>query len=225
MKVVIFDLDNTIIDFLKFKKMSIDNAISAMVDVGLRKSDAKKVKKEIDKIYSKKGMEYQYVFNEALKKVLGKVDYKILASAVVAYRKVKTAYMNPYPNAIRIFKELIRRNYKLGIFSDAPLFQMWQRLAEIGLTNMFDFAFSTQEIGKDKRKKEAFVWLMNKLNLDPKDVTFVGDSVDRDIYWPKKLGMKTILAVYGKNAWGKPKRNIKPDYKIKNILELLKILR
>ena len=224
MKVVIFDLDNTIIDFIKFKKMSIDAAISAMVDVGLSEEDANKIRKEIDKIYSKKGMEYQHVFDEALKKVLGKIDYKVLASAVVAYRKVKTAYMNPYPETIRVFKELIRRNYKLGIFSDAPIFQMWQRLAEIGLTNFFDFAISTQEFGKDKRKKEAYTLLLKKLKLDPKEVIFVGDSIDRDIYWPKKLGMRTILAVYGKNAWGKPKRKVEPDYRIKSISELLEIL-
>ena len=224
MKVIIFDLDNTIIDFIKFKKMSIDAAISAMVDVGLKEEDADKIRQEIDRIYSKKGMEYQHVFDEALKKVLGRVDYKILASAVVAYRKVKTAYMNPYPETTKTFKELIRRGYKLGIFSDAPIFQMWQRLAEIGLTNFFDFAISTQEIGKDKRKKEAYTWLVKKLKLNEKETVFVGDSIDRDIYWPKKLGMKTILASYGKNAWGKPKRNVEPDFKIKNISELLEVL-
>ena len=222
MKTIIFDLDNTIIDFIKFKKMSIDAAISAMVDVGLKNSN--EIRKEIDRIYSKRGMEYQHVFNDALEKVLGKVDYKILASAVVAYRKVKTAYMNPYPETTKVFKELIRRGYRLGIFSDAPVFQMWQRLAEIGLINFFDFAISTQEIGKDKRKKEAYVWLIKKLKLNKEETIFIGDSIDRDIYWPKKLGMKTILASYGKSPWGKPKRNIEPDYKIKSISELLDIL-
>ncbi len=224
MKTIIFDLDNTIIDFLKFKKMAINAAISSMIDVGLSKREAKEVMKEIERIYSEKGMEYQHVFDEALKKVLGKVDFKILAAGVVAYRKVKAAYMNTYPKTIQTFKELIKGGYRLGIFSDAPIFQMWQRLAEIGLINLFDFAISSREFGKDKTHRETFEWLMKKLKLNPKETFFVGDSIDRDIYWPKKLGMKTILAKYGKNAWGKPKKRIKPDYQINSIDELLKIL-
>ena len=224
MKTIIFDLDNTIIDFIKFKKMAIDAAISAMVDAGLNKSKVNRLRKEIDKIYSKKGMEYQHVFNDALKNVTGSVNVKILAAGVVAYRKVKTAYMNPYPETIQTFREIIRKGYRIGIFSDAPIFQMWQRLAEIGLINFFDFAISTREFGKDKTHKETFEWLLKKLKLSSKETIFVGDSIDRDIYWPKKLGMKTILADYGKKAWGKPKRKIKPDYEIKSIKELLKIL-
>ncbi len=223
--IVLFDLDNTIIDFMKFKKMSIDSAISAMIDAGLPKSKAEKMRKEIDKIYKKKGMEYQRVFNEALENVIGEVDLKILAAGVVAYRKVKSAYMNPYPGTIETFRELIRRGYRLGIFSDAPRFQMWQRLAELGLINLFDFAISTEEFGKTKIHKEAFQWLLKKLKEKPQNIAMVGDSIDRDIYWPKKLEMITVLAEYGEAPWGKPKRKIEPDYRIKSITELLRIFK
>ena len=34
-KSVIFDLDNTLIDFMRMKKISSDAAISAMIDAGL----------------------------------------------------------------------------------------------------------------------------------------------------------------------------------------------
>ena len=170
-------------------------------------------------------MEYQKVFNEALEEVNGTINIKILAAGVVAYRKVKSAYVNPYPGTIETFKELIKRGYRLGIFSDAPQFQLWQRLAEIGLTNFFDFAISTEEFGKTKTYKESFEWFLKKIKEKPENMIMIGDSIDRDIYWPKKLGMTTILAEYGEAPWGKPKRKIKPDYKIKSIKELLNILK
>ena len=34
-KAVIFDLDNTLIDFMKFKRISCEAAINAMIDAGL----------------------------------------------------------------------------------------------------------------------------------------------------------------------------------------------
>ena len=68
MKTIVFDLDNTIIDFIKFKKMAIDAAISAMIDAGLDNKKAEKVRKEIDKIYRKKGWNTKKFSTKHLKK-------------------------------------------------------------------------------------------------------------------------------------------------------------
>jgi len=52
---------------------------------------------------------------------------------------------------------------------------------------------------------------------------FVGDNPERDILGARKLGMKTALAEYG-NGWYKGKK-IKPDYILKDISQLLEVLR
>jgi FMN phosphatase YigB (HAD superfamily) len=46
---VLFDLDNTLIDFLKLKRMCVENAVDAMIDSGLDipKEDAIKILFEI----------------------------------------------------------------------------------------------------------------------------------------------------------------------------------
>ena len=64
-KVVIFDLDNTLTDFMRMKENAVDAAVSAMVDAGLR-VPPDKVKKKIYQIYDKKGIEFQHVFDVAL---------------------------------------------------------------------------------------------------------------------------------------------------------------
>ena len=40
-KAIIFDLDNTLIDFVKMKRMSIEAAASAMIDAGLEQKKNK----------------------------------------------------------------------------------------------------------------------------------------------------------------------------------------
>ena len=51
-KAVIFDLDNTLIDFMRMKKLSCDAAISAMIDAGWNvKKD--KAMKELFALYDK----------------------------------------------------------------------------------------------------------------------------------------------------------------------------
>ena len=87
-KAVIFDLDNTLLDFMKMKHMSIDAALSGMQEAGLL-IDLNKAKKRIFDIYEEMGWEFQEVFDLFIKEELGHIDYKILASGIVAYRKAK----------------------------------------------------------------------------------------------------------------------------------------
>ena len=61
-KAVIFDLDNTLLDFMKMKEMSVNSALRGMAEAGLV-FDFAKSKKRIFEIYEDKGWEYQEVFD------------------------------------------------------------------------------------------------------------------------------------------------------------------
>lgn len=104
-KAIIFDLDNTLIDFMKMKRLSCEASMEAMIKAGL------KIKKErglkiMFQLYSEYGFEYQKIFQVFLKKVLGRLDYAIMASGIVAYRRVKEGLLYPYPNVIPALNKL-----------------------------------------------------------------------------------------------------------------------
>ncbi len=63
-KAVIFDLDNTLTDFMRMKENAVDAAVDAMVDAGLRFPPAD-IKKKIYEIYGREGIEFQTVFDHA----------------------------------------------------------------------------------------------------------------------------------------------------------------
>ena len=67
-KSVIFDLDNTLIDFMTMKKLSCDAAISAMIGAGLD-VNKNKATKELFKLYDKYGLEEKTIFQKFLKKI------------------------------------------------------------------------------------------------------------------------------------------------------------
>src|SRR3972149_3198138 len=96
-KAVIFDLDNTLVDFMAMKRQAVDAAINAMIDAGLQLS-SEEAKDRIDKIYKEKGIEFQNVFDQLLYDVFKKVDYKILSAGVIAYRRAREAALVPYPH-------------------------------------------------------------------------------------------------------------------------------
>ena len=64
-KAVVFDLDNTLVDFMAMKRQAVDAAIGAMMDAGLNLT-YDQVKEHIDSIYNELGIEYQQVFDRLL---------------------------------------------------------------------------------------------------------------------------------------------------------------
>src|SRR5690606_19804811 len=69
-RAVIFDLDNTLVDFMAMKRQAIDAAVVAMIDAGLDLT-FEKIRAHIDQIYQEQGIEYQRVFDQLLQECLG----------------------------------------------------------------------------------------------------------------------------------------------------------
>jgi len=219
MKAVLFDLDNTLMDFMRMKQAACEAAIDAMKDAGL-KASKRKALNELYRIYKEKGIEYQRVFQKLLRKLEGKIDYKIMAAGIVAYRAVKEGYMFTYPGVKKTLAELRKRGYKLGVVSNAPSLQAWIRLAGLGLHKSFDVVITPGEVKRKKPSSLPFKAAMKALKVKPEDIIMVGDDPKRDIVPAKRLGMITVLAKYGVTR----KYPGKAHYEINKFEELLKIV-
>lgn len=217
-KAVLFDLDNTLIDFMRMKRLACSAALDAMRDAGLDINKEKGLK-ILFGLYSKYGLEYQRIFQVFLKELIGKVDYAVMAAGIVAYRRVKEGLLEPYPK-VRATLEELKKKYKLAIISDAPRIQVWIRLVAMRIQDKFDLVITFDDTKKKKPDIKPFLVAAKKLKLRPQEIAMVGDSIKRDLSPAKKLGMLTILAEYGQIKREKGK----VDYKIKNINQLTKIL-
>ena len=104
-KGVIFDLDNTLLDFMKMKEFEVKEAIKGMIEAGLL-IDEESAYNEIISIYEKFGWENQKVFDVFIEKQIGRVEYKYLAAGIVAYRRAREANLMAYPNVNKTLFEL-----------------------------------------------------------------------------------------------------------------------
>jgi|TARA_Y100000310_G_scaffold16339_1_gene16289 putative hydrolase of the HAD superfamily len=219
-KAVLFDLDNTLIDFLKMKKHSCSAAIDSMIGAGLDVGHDKALKILFD-LYDKYGLEEKTIFQKFLKKLSGKVDYRILANGIVAYRRVRAGFLDPYPNVDYVLLKLKRKGMKMGIVTDAPKLKAWVRLASMKLGNYFDVVVAYEDTKQLKPSKMPFKAALKELKLKPSECLMVGDWPERDIKGAKDLGMKTCFARYGN-----PKaKKTYADYEISNIKMLLDIIK
>ncbi|HOX24897.1 MAG TPA: HAD-IA family hydrolase [Candidatus Krumholzibacteria bacterium] len=198
-RAVIFDLDNTLTDFLKAKDDAIRAAIDAMIDAGLP-LDAATAHQRLYEIYRREGIEYQKVFNRFLQTFAGEVDDRILAAAVVAYRRARDGSLVLYPHAKMVLNRLLRDGYGLAVVSDAPRFEAWLRLCSLGLQHTFDRVFTYDDTGVRKPDPLPFNLALRDLGVSPREAVMIGDWPTRDIRGAKDLGLHTVWARYGDKA-------------------------
>ncbi len=195
-KAVIFDLDNTLLDFIKMKQDAIRAAISAMIEAGLE-VDPDAAFKSIFDLYQEHGWENQEVFNDFMKKTIGRVDNKYLAAGVVAYRRAREASLLVYPNVHRTLFTLLKRGIKLAVVSDAPSREAWMRIYYLNLHHVFDVVLTFDETKVRKPSPVPFKMALDQLKTTPEETLMIGDWPERDVVGAQQLGIRTIFARYG----------------------------
>jgi putative hydrolase of the HAD superfamily len=219
-KAVIFDIDNTLMDFMRMKRAGVTAAVDAMIDAGLRipKED---MEKKIFDLYWKEGIEDQNIFDKVLSQELGQVDYKILAAGVLGYRRAKEGTFTLYPHVKLTLTELLKMGMRMGVVSDAPRLPVWLRIVGLGLHHYFDHVVTFDDTGERKPSPVPFRRALEKLGTNADETLMVGDWADRDIKGAKAMGMKTAWAKYG-NTFETVDSGA--DFELKDIFEIVEII-
>ena len=220
-KAIIFDLDNTLLDFVKMKQFAVKAAITAMIEAGLN-VDEEEAYKDIFDLYISKGWENQQVFDDYLNQTVGNVSNKILAAGIVSYRRAREATLLVYPNVNKTLIELIKMGIQLSVVSDAPSREAWMRLYYLNLHHVFDPVLTFDDTGVRKPSPKPFEMALEIMKSTPDEVLMIGDWPERDVVGAKKIGIKTIFARYG-DTFGTVDSGA--DWDVNDIYELVDIVK
>lgn len=222
LKAILFDLDNTLIDFSGFKRETARAAAGMMKKQGW-KIPVDETVKRIFEIYDKKGIEYQKTFADLVYGAGYRENEaeRIQQAAIIGYNKRKFAILKSYPGMKHVLGKL-KRHYKLAVLSDAPRNKAWQRLILAELEGYFGEVGTFHDTNVHKPNKTPFMRMCQKLCVKPEECLFVGDNPERDITGAKAVGMKTVWAKYG-HVIGK--KNDIADYIVESPRGLLNVMK
>ena len=219
-KGVVFDLDNTLLDFMQMKEFAVKAAVKGMIEAGLL-VDEDQSYREIIAIYEEFGWENQQVFDVFIEKKIGYVEHKFLAAGIVAYRRAREANLMAYPNVNKTLMALTKAGIKLGVVSDAPSREAWLRIYYLNLYHFFDVVITFDDSGERKPSEVPFKMSLEALQLEPKETIMVGDWPERDVVGAQQIGMKTAFARYG-DTFGTV--NSGADWDLVDIYQLVMII-
>lgn len=220
-KAVIFDIDNTLMDFMRMKRAAVDAAVDAMIDAGLNVKKEEMIEK-IFNVYWQEGIEDQNIFDKVLTKEFGQVDYKILAAGIIGYKRAKEGHMTLYPHVKLTMTELMKMGIRMGVVSDAPRLPVWLRIVGLGLHHYFENVVSYDDTGERKPSTKPFKKILELMKLKPSEALMLGDWAERDIVGAKNVGMLTAWARYGNQFDTKISG---ADYEIDDIYQLINIVK
>ncbi len=93
-----------------------------------------------------------------------------------------------YSGVRELLEELRSRGVRTVAMSDFPV---TSKLKGYGLSELFDLAFSSEEIGYLKPRREPFDHILEKLDVPAETVLYVGNSYPYDIIGAREVGMAT----------------------------------
>lgn len=224
-KNVFLDLDDTILDFQRGERRAIHRAF---VEMGLPTDEAT-VERYIEiNLACWKALERGEMGRDEV--LVGRFEMlfdelQIDASPIVA-QNIYEALLSKEHDFIPGAEELLRQfeksgKYDLYMATNGISVVQKPRISDSGVGRYFKGIFISEEIGYAKPRKEYFDACFEKIEGFRSDETIiVGDSLTSDILGGINAGIPTCHF----NPKDKPYGDIKPDYKIKKLSELIPLL-
>ena len=213
---VIFDMDNTLFDFVEAKLI----ACAAMIAY---------LKVPVEPVVLLKYFLrpiHGFESHENIRDFLHDND-RYSETAFVRccsiYDEEKIAAISPYPYVVETLSALRNRGLKLAVVTDAHNGNALKRLKKAGLEEFFNAVITMEMSGKAKPSPEPFLLAMNKLGVKASETILVGDSIRRDIMPAKALGILAVHAVYGDRNFHEGERD-DADYVIHGIQEVIGVV-
>lgn len=205
---VLFDLDNTLVDFLRMKRIATEEAARAMVAAGADFGRTiEQAGRDLYEHYLSHGIDSDSAFQAFLEKEnRARLAYgqslhdRVLAAGIQSYLRAKDVFLTPYPGVRRTLVELLRRQVRLGVLTDAPRLKGWQRLQALGLAEFFDVVYTYGDTLREKPDSLPFKLAVEAMGLRPHEVLMVGDWPEKDVRGARDAGLRTALAAYGGRA-------------------------
>lgn len=208
-KLVIFDLDGTLIDAYTAIIRSFNFTMAAL---GYEPQPDLAIRRAVG--WGDKFLLKPFVKNSDLDKAL-LLYRKHHKKSLIRYSKV-FAHVN------RLLEYLKNKGYKLAVASNRPTRFSWILIKQLNLKKYFNYVLCADRLEHGKPYPEILNKVMRKLRVKPCETMYVGDMVI-DAQAGKRAKVRTVAVTTGSNT-KKELLSEKPDRIIKNIAELRKLL-
>ena len=225
MKFLLFDLDDTLLDFHKAEAWALRRALSQS---GIAPTDAiaarySEINQSQWELLEEKKLTREQVLIRRFQLLFQELGVHASCEGTQhCYENMLAKGHDFMPGAPELL-ELLKGRYQLYLVSNGTAMVQDCRLRDSGIEKYFQGIFISERIGVDKPQKEFFDRSFATIpDFDPSQAMIIGDSLTSDIRGGNNAGIQTCWY----NPKHKPRRtDIHVDYEISDLMELPKLLK
>lgn len=218
-KVVLFDLDDTLISENEYVKSGYHHVAKIIRNKYLMND--KEVYKRLYLLYKQST---KNVFNRLLDQDNIKYTKEDILFLVNEYRNHIPA-IHFYDDVIPVLDILKQKKIRIGIISDGYLSTQYNKAKVLNLYNIFNKVIFTEELGPKywKPHPKAFEIMKEYFNVEYQEMIYIGDNPQKDFYIKSIYPIKTVRIMRKSNLYKDELyyKGIIEDQRISNLKEIL----
>jgi len=197
LKAVMFDLGLTLIRTASFPE--IYKLILASFDVQVSVNAIVEALKETEKEFDvstydeNKRQEFWTNYNAALIKKLGVTENVVFLASQIDELWWRFSHVEIFDDVEPTFSELKSRGLKIGLVSNGFQKDLDHVLSELDLKKWFDSVVCIDSCNCAKPNKEIFLYALDRLQTNPNETVFVGNSIEQDYDGALAVGIRPFL--------------------------------
>lgn len=223
-KTILFDIDDTIIDYNKDLAKAFREAMDAIGYDYTEEmlEDYKEIDLKLWRLFEDKEITIQEVYIKRFEIFFEKYNIKANPENFnkllgIGFQKTGT----PVEGAKEVLEKL-SDEYELVITSNGPKNQQYFRLDNADFSKYFSKVFLSEEVGYNKPDVKFFDAVFNSIeNKDKSKILIIGDSLSSDIRGGINAGIDTCW--FNMRNKGNTS-NIQPTYEINNLQEVVELI-
>jgi putative hydrolase of the HAD superfamily len=228
--VILFDLDDTIVDFSHNQRSAWRDACAIASEVtGVALDTLHESVLSAGRLYwadqgqAERGRRdlraaSAEVVATALRSLGAESSAELHRSVANHYRDLREEAIRLFPGAIEVLDELRRRGHRLGLVTNGTRNEQRGKIERFDLARHFTHIQIEGEFGLGKPHDAAYRHALASMNAAPADTVFIGDNLEWDVSAPQRHGM---TGVWVNPSGNDPGSGHAPDLVIRNIVELI----
>jgi len=218
-KVVIFDLDDTLISEKSF-------ALSAFGEISIELS--KVIKKPTSAIYEELVSLYNesanYIFNRILEKNNIHLNKNFIEDLIYIYRNHKPN-IKLSDEVVKLLLHLKKAGFHLGLITDGFKSTQRNKVISLELDKYIEIIVITDELGDNrefwKPSEKPYTVIKDYFNVEYNEMIYIGDNINKDFIAPIKLGMESILYSNKNSIYHEESKKSTGIYTVTKIIDIL----
>lgn len=227
MKVICFDLDDTLIDF-KPREMKARLIIIKRI-AERSKTSVEIVGNKYDDIWSQIKPDYMEMVNNGLNemairnihlnRLVDEIHCEEMPSNLAQiHMDFSLDNLKAYPNAYSVIRYLSEK-YKLSMITNGPSDLQWGKINRLEFANLFEEIIISGDLGYHKPNVKIFQEMTQRAGADVSEIVYIGNNYLKDVVGANQAGWKTVWV----NRKDEKEGKIIPTWTIRNLSELIKI--